>query len=199
MPSMTRLTTLGANGYWSAVGLGAMISILLVIGVPFGTSHFGLVGFLVGTSAVVILSLLNAVVCYRVFRVGSIPARDAWRASLGILNPFAAGRSPEILLELRLRSVPVSVALRALLPRENVQKWLRPIAFDWATDCSKETPLATGLGAEQLRKILKSIPAVPGASMYCPRCGTGYLAGTLVCNGCQVSLEVIPDLTRIHD
>ena len=170
---------------------GAASLAMLAIGVPLITARAGWFGLVASLAAVLLLSVVQAMMAYRALRQAAF-ARAALGASMRVLWPFTTPRSAEVVLDALASDMPPLVAARALMPDEEFGRAVRSLAYDLMHD--REAADATMLRAlcdpAELRAIVARAPDEDG--WFCPRCGAGYAPRIGECRECEEVPLVAP-------
>jgi hypothetical protein len=171
--------------------LGALTTLLLVIGIAVAGRWLGGVGFLAAAGLVLVCSGATAALAVR-FARALAPERDrSIRWALPVASPFGTARAAEVFLERMLAgSSPVAVA-REVLGSEDFAAWVRPAAFDRVRVGLAPAPgLESVLDLDAMRLLLETRPSpTDGAEAFCPRCGEGFTDPQAECPECAVALE----------
>jgi hypothetical protein len=164
--------------------LGATSFAMLAIGVPLATARAGWFGLVASLAAVLVLSVVQALVVYRSMRRAGFE-RAASGASLRLLWPFTTPRSAEVLLDALVSDMPSLVVARALMPAEEFCRAVRSLAYDVMHD--RDAVDATMLRALCDPAELHAMVARPPLedAWFCPRCGAGYASRISECGECQ--------------
>jgi hypothetical protein len=175
--------------------LGALMLLVIAVGVPAGTSRFGTWGFATAVVAALLLGVVTALCAIRALRNLHVDWMCVARVTAPLLWPFTAPRAAEVVLEHAVAGAPPLAIARRLLGEAGFATWARPRAYD---ALSGETTadrvggaLLAVVGRPGLAAIVQNAPEGCGSKeRYCARCGRVYRWDTTLCADCRdVSLS----------
>jgi hypothetical protein len=169
--------------------LGAAVVLSIVVGVPTAVARFDIWGLGASLGAVMLLSLVTAIVVARALRSSGRSWRRAVRVAAPLLYPFSAPRAAELVLGHAVAGAAPLMVARSLLGAPAFASWVRPQAYD-AMQSGAPTRDTRGLvalvGRSDLAQIVGTPPAHCGTGeRYCARCARVYRADTTSCPECK--------------
>jgi hypothetical protein len=197
-PAVSQLGTgdiTGTRLFQTVRVLGSVALLTLLLGIPWATSRFGLMGILVSVAWLLLLTLMNQVFVVAVLRREGVTLLPALRKATSLLSPFAMPLTSETLFSRRFIGAPRMASIRSLTGESDFQLLIQPFAFDLETArVSVGDPwleeIALSFSKRERARIAGAVPAglLPG-QRYCPRCG-GIYRGTFVkCSECSCDLR----------
>lgn len=178
--------------------LGFVESLVLVLGVPWSASHFGVEGLLGGVALALFLSFEIALVATLACTESGATTALAFRTTRVLLSPFASPRAADVVLSAALNGQLRGATLRALLTDADIAHGMRPWVYDAAVghggdqEHTWRNDLGALLTAGDRERILNTPPiGSETGSRFCPRCGALFRADAVLCSDCSVRLTAV--------
>ncbi|MGZ3506690.1 MAG: hypothetical protein ACXVAW_19380 [Vulcanimicrobiaceae bacterium] len=170
---------------------GALEFIVLILGVPWGVSRFGLAGLIAFLGLAFALSVSTAIMSAILLVDEDLPRRLSLRRALSLASPFGTPLAAEVVLSARIRRYPRLTAISQLIGETRFHAWIRRWAYDLDSNTGSINDawlaeIASSLSNAERAGILASTPeGCSTAERYCPRCGEKYLLESSFCTECE--------------
>ena len=185
----------GMRLFQTVRALGAVALLTLLLGIPWATSRFGLMGILISVAWLFLLTLVNQGFVIAILRREGATLGQALKKSTTLLSPFAMPLSAETLFSRRFIGAPRMASIRSLTGESEFQLLIQPFAFDLeSARVSVSDPwleeIALSFSKRERARIAGAVPAglLPGQK-YCPRCGGIYRETFVRCSECSCDLR----------
>ncbi|MFN8572035.1 MAG: hypothetical protein U0132_08265 [Gemmatimonadaceae bacterium] len=189
-----RLVTRASRRLRRVGGLGAYLRIqslvmlaLLVLYVPYTALHWSSYSGIRLLSVWLFLLASQVNLTFYLLRSCGSSARSAASRCVGLLNPFAVHRAPEIVYAEAFRGVPRLAVAAILLGVDGMVQQLRRETFDavHGEPDGAEVRWLEGLWSrEELVRALGSTSQFELGTPFCPRCGAAYRPSAELCAEC---------------
>jgi hypothetical protein len=180
-------------------GLGALLVVWIIVGIPLATAYFGGRGLIYGVIAAFGLAAEIAMIATFTLQMLGVSCRRAVRATASLLSPFGAPRAAGLVAATAVGSLHSLAPVMALMGDDEFLGWVRPWAYDVLTDRRSDAiesdglvPLVEALPRSLLERAIaqRSSGAENDGNRYCPRCARTYRDVGL-CSDC-------PELTLVE-
>ena len=185
--------------------VGTLLLAWIILGIPLATARSGGRGLLLGILGAFCLSTWLSIATAGALRELGARWGGAARACASLVSPFSAMRAPEVVVNEALGGLGPLQRVAALVEREELERWLRPYAYDelHRDSTGAGSPLA-GAVRQLPRLVLDAATAAPvidgdseDGATYCPRCATVYQRGAESCASCDgVALSTMASSAR---
>jgi hypothetical protein len=170
---------------------GALEFIVLIFGVPWGVSRFGLPGLIAFLALAFALSVSTAIMSAILLIDEGTRPRIAIRRAISLASPFGTPLAAEVVLSARIRRYPRLTAISQLIGETRFHAWIRRWAYDLESNTGSINDawldeVASSLSSAERAGILDSVPEdCSKEERYCPRCGEKYLLESSFCTECE--------------
>lgn len=171
--------------------IGAVALVTLVLGLPALAGFLGLPGFLAGFTALLLLAVASAVLCWiGLARLGLAGGRRL-RKSAAVIWPFSTPLAAERLLNQALAGASSVTVSRLLLPQDAFEGCIRSRAYDMLQGGAPDAALLAELTREEAQRVVDGTPSDRTARTICRRCGATWRQEAGECPECRVPLTVL--------
>lgn len=161
---------------------GGAILLVIAVGIPASTATFGLTGLVRSIGLAFFSSTVVALCAAMWLRRIAGGWKPAFTTAAPLLSPFAATRAAELLLQTTVNGLPAPAALRALVPRDDFERWFRVHAYDTLAEGSSALDRGT---SGRLEAMIAVVPADCGdGDRFCPRCAAVFRPHVEECSDC---------------
>jgi len=179
-------------------GLGVLLVVWIVVGIPLVTAHFGGRGLIYGVIGAFGLALEIAMIATFTLQMLGVSCRRAVRATASLLSPFGAPRATGLIAATAVGPLHSLAPVMALMGETGFLGWVRPWAYDVLSDRRSDAEsegmirLVGSLPRGLLERAIAEVSSIAGndGNRYCPRCARTFRDVGL-CSDC-------PDLTLVE-